>query len=53
MYVRYATKNDGKEPKINQIHWSQSPPVNANEQTKLTNEFCVGRVQMCELIDVV
>ena len=43
MYVKYGMQNEGQEPKIKNVHWSLNPPVNANEQSKPTNEFNVGR----------
>ena len=53
MYIKFGSKNDEKEPKINKIHWSLNPPVNTNETTNNEREFSVGQAQLCEWINFV
>ena len=51
--VKYGFKNDEKELKINKIHWSLIPPVNADEMTNNKKEFNIGRAELCEWINFV
>ena len=53
MYIKYGFKKNEKEPKINKIHWSFNPPVNANGTTNNKREFNVGQAKLCEWINFV
>ena len=51
--VKFGYKNDEVTRKVNEVHWSEHPPVEVSDDPETKRALNVGRDEFCEWINFV